>query len=168
MKTYASENQWNMPILTRFPFLTNFLFLLGWLIVFIFFIGLFYNVPITEFSQMSNILSQYYLLTVHTNGSDNLLVPIAFLLPQRPASYPSMDWSSCLAVNLGLTSSPLLFAESHVSLFLELLAYFGRTHLQYLPMKRNMVDQFFKILACLIHSIFILDWFFWYRILRWK
>ena len=59
------QNQWNMPILTTFPFLTNFLFLLGWVGVLIFFIGLFCNVPITEFSQMSNILSQYYLLTAH-------------------------------------------------------------------------------------------------------
>lgn len=98
------------------PGLINCLDFLHWLV--------FINVPITEFSQMSNILSQYYLLTVHTNGSDNLLVPIAFLLPQRPASYPSMDWSSCLAVNLGLTSSPLLFAESHVSLFLGIIGLF--------------------------------------------
>ena len=160
MKTYACENQWNMPILTRFPFLTNILFLLGWIVVLIFFIGLFCNVPITEFSQMSIILSQCYLLTIHTNGSDNLLVPIVFLLPQPLASCPRMDWSSCLAVNLGLTSSPLLFAESHVSLFLELLVYFGRTHLQYLPMKRNMVDQFFKFLhVWFILSSYLIDCF---------
>lgn len=72
---------------------------------------------------------------------------------------PARVWTeaSCLPSHLGLTFSPLLLAESHVPFFLDLHAYFGRAHLQYLPKERNMVGQFLKILACLIQPIFILD-----------
>lgn len=62
-----------------------------------------------------------------------------------------------MPVHLGLTFSPFLLAEAHVSLFLDLRAYFGGAHLQYLPKERNTVDQFLKTLACLIQPIFILD-----------
>lgn len=86
--------------------------------------GFFYNVPITDFSLMPNSPSQYHLLTVLTDGSDNLLIPILFLLPAS-SLLPQYDLValevSCLAVNLGLTSTPLLFAESCVSPFLNYL-----------------------------------------------
>lgn len=133
--------------------MTNFLFFLDCIIALIFFICLFCNVLAINFfpkcpTGVTNP-SQYHLLTVNTNGSDHPFLPVFFPLPQPPASCPSVDWlllePPTWLLGLGLTFSPFLFAESHVSQCFDLLANFGETHLQYLPKKRKMVDQFFQV-----------------------
>lgn len=160
----ASENQGNLPILMRFPFLINFLFFLNGIIILDNFLHLLVlqitNFPL-ELNRCYKPLSMLLANCTHKWFRSSL--------SPHPLP-PAWVWTeaSCMPVHLGLTFSPFLLAEAHVSLFLDLRAYFGGAHLQYLPKERNTVDQFLKTLACLIQPIFILDWQFWYRFLGWK